>query len=284
MVAQILDGKKIALECRAQIKERVARFFQEEGVAPGLAVILVGENPASEVYVRNKEIACKKAGITSFHHALPDTATQAELESLIDELNEDPKVHGILLQLPLPDQLSADELLRRIRPEKDADGFHPMSAGLLAVGQPSFVPCTPKGVIVLLERTGIELSGKDAIVVGRSNIVGKPVAHLLLQKNATVTIAHSRTTALDEKVRAADIVVAAVGRPQMIQGDWIKPGAVVIDVGINRLEDGSIVGDVEYEAAAERASHITPVPGGVGPMTVAMLLENTLEGAMAAHG
>lgn len=279
-MAEIIDGKKIALECRAAIKERVNEFVAKKGYPPGLGVILVGENPASKVYVRNKEIACEKAGIVSHPRPLSADCTQAELEATIDELNDNPKVHGILLQLPLPKGLPADEMLRRIKPEKDADGFHPMSAGLLAVGQPQYVPCTPKGVMVLLERTGVPLSGAEAVVVGRSNIVGKPMAQLLLAESATVTVTHSRTKDLAAHVGRADILVAAVGVPEMIPGDWIKPGAVVIDVGMNRRpSDDSLCGDVHYESAFERASWITPVPGGVGPMTVAMLLQNTVEGA-----
>ena len=279
MVAEIIDGKKIAMECRKALKDRVAEFTAKKGYAPGLGVILVGGDPASAVYVRNKEKACAKVGMESFHHDLPETATQAEVEALIDQLNDDPKVHGILLQLPLPDQIDSDPLLRRIRPEKDADGFHPMSAGQLAVGQPTFVACTPKGCMKLIESTGQSISGKRAVVVGRSNIVGKPVSQLLLAANATVTVCHSRTQDLPEEVSRADILVAAIGRADFVKGEWVKPGSIVIDVGINRRDDGTLCGDVEFEAAAERAGWITPVPGGVGPMTVAMLIENTVEGA-----
>ncbi|MCA8959599.1 MAG: bifunctional methylenetetrahydrofolate dehydrogenase/methenyltetrahydrofolate cyclohydrolase FolD [Planctomycetes bacterium] len=278
-MAEIIDGKRIALECRKALKSRVAEFTEKKGYPPGLGVILVGEDPASAVYVRNKELACEKAGIASFHTSLPATASPAEVEAVIDRFNADPHCHGILLQLPLPKGIDSDAMLRRIRPEKDADGFHPMSAGLLAIGQPEFVPCTPKGCMVLLERTGIELKGKNAVVVGRSNIVGKPVAQLLLAQHCTVTICHSRTRDLAGEVARGDIVVAAVGVPEMVKGDWIQKGAVVIDVGINRREDGSLCGDVEFDIARERASWITPVPGGVGPMTVAMLLENTVDGA-----
>ena len=282
MSAQIIDGKKIAMECRKVLKGRVKEFSEQFGHAPGLGVILVGDDPASAVYVRNKEIACKKAGIQSFHVDLPATASEAQVEQVIDEMNENPAVHGILLQLPLPKGIDEQKMLARIVPDKDADGFHPINAGLLAVGKAGYVPCTPKGVMVLIESTGVPVEGAHAVVVGRWNIVGKPQAQLLLGKNATVTICHSRTKNLPEVVGQADIVVAAVGRPGMIKGTWIKPGAVVIDVGINRRDDGMLCGDVEYEAAAERASHITPVPGGVGPMTIAMLLENTLEGAIRA--
>ncbi|MEM7163903.1 MAG: bifunctional methylenetetrahydrofolate dehydrogenase/methenyltetrahydrofolate cyclohydrolase FolD [Planctomycetota bacterium] len=279
-MAQIIDGKQIAKECRKAIKGRVADYAAKKGYPPGLGVILVGEDPASAVYVRNKEKACERAGIASFHNTLPADAPLELLTSTIDKLNADPKVHGILLQLPLPKHLPEDEMLSRIHAEKDADGFHPISAGNLAVGSPTFVPCTPKGCMKLIESTGESVSGKRAVVIGRSNIVGKPVAQLLLAANATVTVCHSRTADLAAEVANADIVVAAIGRPKFVKGEWIKPGAIVIDVGINRLEDGSLCGDVDYEPAAERAGWITPVPGGVGPMTVAMLLENTLEGAL----
>lgn len=279
-MAQIIDGKARAKELRKSLKGRVASFTEQNGRAPGLGVILVGADPASAVYVRNKERACEKTGIRSFHHELPQDATQEQVEDLIDQLNGDPDVHGILLQLPLPVQLDAQPLLLRIRPDKDADGFHPVNAGRLSIGQPTFVPCTPLGCIDLLRWSGVTLQGADAVVVGRSNIVGKPVAQLLLGEGATVTICHSKTRDLAQQVGRAEVLVAAVGRPEMIQGDWIRPGAAVIDVGINRLEDGSIVGDVEFEAASARAGFITPVPGGVGPMTVAKLLENTLEGAI----
>ncbi len=279
-MAQIIDGKARAKEIRKSLKGRVQAFEEAAGHPPGLGVILVGEDPASAVYVRNKERACARTGIRSFHHQLPIDATQQQVEQLIDQLNDDPEVHGILLQLPLPAGLDPDPLLLRISPSKDADGFHPVNAGQLAVGQPAFVPCTPLGCIDLLLDAGVKLQGADAVVVGRSNIVGKPVAQLLLAEGATVTICHSKTRDLASHVGRADVVVAAVGRPQMILGEWIKPGAAVIDVGINRLDDGSIVGDVEFAAASERAAFITPVPGGVGPMTVAKLLENTLEGAL----
>jgi len=278
-LAEVIDGKQIAKECRRALKSRVSEFTEQVGNPPGLGVILVGEDPASAVYVRNKERACERAGMASFHHTLPADSSQQVVEKLIDRLNEDPLVHGILLQLPLPGHLDSKAMLARIRPDKDADGFHPVSAGMLAVGQPSFVPCTPRGCMRLIESTGRDISGADAVVVGRSNIVGKPMAQLLLSQNATVTICHSRTRDLDAHVGRADILVAAVGRPEFVRGDWIRDGSVVIDVGINRRHDGSLCGDVEYEKAFERAGFITPVPGGVGPMTVAMLLENTVEGA-----
>ncbi|OUU21447.1 MAG: bifunctional methylenetetrahydrofolate dehydrogenase/methenyltetrahydrofolate cyclohydrolase [Planctomycetia bacterium TMED53] len=279
-MTRVIDGKARAKELRKELKGRVSDFTEQAGHPPGLGVLLVGGDPASAVYVRNKERACEKVGMRSFHHQLPDDATQEQVEAIIDQLNDDPQVHGILLQLPLPDHLDAEPLLLRILPEKDADGFHPVNVGHLAVGQPTFVPCTPLGCIDLLRHAGVEMKGADAVVVGRSNIVGKPVAQLLLAEGATVTVCHSKTRDLAAHVGRADIVVAAVGVPEMIQGEWIKEGAAVIDVGINRLDDGRLVGDVDYESAAERAACITPVPGGVGPMTVAKLLENTLEGAI----
>ena len=279
-MAQVIDGKERAKQLRKELKGRVSEFTEQAGHPPGLGVLLVGGDPASAVYVRNKERACEKVGIRSFHHQLPDNATQEQVEEVIDQLNADPHVHGILLQLPLPAHLDAEPLLLRILPEKDADGFHPVNVGHLAVGQPTFVPCTPLGCIDLLRSAGVEMSGAEAVVVGRSNIVGKPAAQLLLAEGATVTICHSRTKDLAAHVGRADIVVAAVGVPEMIQGEWIKEAAAVIDVGINRLDDGRLVGDVDYESASKRAACITPVPGGVGPMTVAKLLENTLEGAI----
>ena len=279
-MAQIIDGKARAKELRKNLKKRVHAFAEQTGYAPGLGVVLVGEDPASAVYVRNKERACEKTGIRSFHHQLAEDVSQQQVEECIDKLNADPEVHAILLQLPLPAQLDAQPLLERILPEKDADGFHPINAGRLSVGQPASVPCTPLGCVDLLRWSGVELEGANAVVVGRSNIVGKPIAQLLLAEGATVTICHSKTRDLAEQVGRAEVLIAAVGRPEMIRGDWIRPGAAVIDVGINRLEDGSIVGDVEFEAASARAGYITPVPGGVGPMTVAKLLENTLEGAI----
>ncbi len=284
MSAQILDGKavskRIINDIRAETDERKARGLR----APGLGMILVGENPASAVYVRNKEKSCRKSGVRSIMHRLPEATTQADLLGLIDQLNADPEVDGILVQLPLPGQIDENAVIERIAPEKDADGFHPYSMGRLALGLPGFRPCTPRGIMTLLAETGIDISGKDAVIVGRSHIVGRPMALELISASATVTVCHSRTRDLQDKVAAADIVVAAVGRAQFIRGEWIKPGAVVIDVGINRLDDGSLVGDVAYEPAAERASWITPVPGGVGPMTVASLLQNTLDSARSRDG
>lgn len=279
MSSQIIDGKQVAEDLINQIKARVDARLNRGHRAPGLAMILVGENPASKVYVRNKEKACARSGILSFMHRTADTITQHELLSLIDQLNSDEAVDGILVQLPLPDHINDEAILNSISPAKDADGFHPDNMGRLAIGAPRFRPCTPRGVMTLLKHTGINLMGLDAVIVGRSNIVGRPMALELIQESATVTICHSKTKNLPDKVRAADLVVAAVGRPEFVKGSWVKPGAVVIDVGINRAEDGRLVGDVEFTAAKERASWITPVPGGVGPMTVASLLENTLDSA-----
>lgn len=279
MNSRIIDGKQVANELIEQIKAGVDKRLAAGLRAPGLAMILVGDNPASKVYVRNKEKACERSGIVSIMHRIPESTTQDELLELIDRLNNDDTVDGILVQLPLPGQIDDEAVLNSIAPEKDADGFHPENMGLLAVGEPRFRPCTPRGIMTLLEHTGIELSGLDAVIVGRSNIVGRPMALELIRVSATVTVCHSRTKDLPGKVAAADLVVAAVGRPEFVRGDWIKPGAVVIDVGINRTEAGKLVGDVEFDAAAERASWITPVPGGVGPMTVASLLENTFDSA-----
>ena len=270
----------MSAEIRASIKEKVL-LLKEKGIVPGLAVILVGDNPASKVYVGQKEKGCLEAGFASFLHRLPGTTSQEELLALIDKLNADKTVHGILVQLPLPRQIDPDTVLAAIRPEKDVDGFHPVNIGRLVAGLPASEPCTPKGILRLLKSTGIPLSGKEAVVIGRSNIVGKPVALMLLAESATVTICHSKTADLAEHARRADILVAAIGKPRFVTADMVKEGAVVIDVGINRLEEG-LVGDVDYEPVAEKASWITPVPGGVGPMTIAMLLENTLEQAEKA--
>ena len=278
MTARIIDGKAAAAALRATIGGEVAKFRQAIGRAPGLAVALVGEDPASAIYVRAKGKAVIEAGMQSFEHRLPATATQDELVALVDTLNADPTVDGILVQLPLPPQIDERVIITRIDPEKDVDGFNPVNAGRLAIGLHGFVPCTPLGCLKLLQAELGDLSGKNAVVIGRSNIVGKPMALLLLQQNCTVTIAHSRTRELPELVRSADIVIAAVGRPGMIKGDWLKPGATVIDVGINRV-DGRLVGDVDFASAAEVAGAITPVPGGVGPMTIACLIRNTFVGA-----
>jgi len=278
MPAQILDGKEIAAEVRAEVKQDVSRL-KEQGINPGLAVVLVGENPASQVYVRNKHRACEEAGIYSAVHRLPVATSQAELLDLIAVLNNDPKIHGILVQLPLPDHIDEKTVINAIAVEKDVDGFSPTNVGNLLIGDRCFYPCTPYGCMVLLEKAGIDPRGKRAVVVGRSNIVGKPVAVMLLARHATVTICHSRTSDLAEECRRADILVAAIGKPEMITGDMVKEGAVVLDVGINRVGEKKLVGDVHFESAAAKASWITPVPGGVGPMTIAMLLKNTVEAA-----
>ncbi|HPX62158.1 MAG TPA: bifunctional methylenetetrahydrofolate dehydrogenase/methenyltetrahydrofolate cyclohydrolase FolD [Deltaproteobacteria bacterium] len=277
-MANIIDGKAIAAKMRGKIAEGV-QALKTKGITPGLAVVLVGDDPASRVYVTMKEKACHEAGIFSAEHKLPAGTSEAELLALVEQLNHDPKIHGILVQLPLPAHIDTDKVLEAISPLKDADGFHPYNVGRLSIGKPLFQPCTPYGVMVMLEETGVDLNGKDVVVIGRSNIVGKPIAMMCMAQNATVTVCHSRTRDLADVVRRADVVIAAVGRPQMIKGDWIKPGAVVIDVGINRLDTGKLVGDVDYASAAERAAAITPVPGGVGPMTITMLLFNTLEAA-----
>ncbi|MGO1395523.1 MAG: bifunctional methylenetetrahydrofolate dehydrogenase/methenyltetrahydrofolate cyclohydrolase FolD [Halomonas sp.] len=279
MTAQLIDGKAIAASVRQQVAEKIAARRQAGGRAPGLAVIVVGDDPASQVYVNNKHRACEQAGIVSFQHALPSTTSQLDLEVLVDQLNNDPAVDGILVQLPLPKHMDANPILERIRPDKDVDGFHPYNLGRLAQRMPALRPCTPKGIITLLAQSDIALRGLDATVVGASNIVGRPMALELMLAGCTTTVCHRFTQNLEDHVRRADIVVVAVGIPGIVKGDWIKPGAVVIDVGINRQADGKLIGDIDFVAAAERASFITPVPGGVGPMTVATLLENTLEAA-----
>ena len=281
MAAQIIDGKAIAAKVRGRIAGQVEQL-KAQGVTPGLAVVLVGEDPASKVYVGMKKKLCIELGMHSSDHELPADTSETQLLALIDQLNNDHRIHGILVQLPLPAQIDTDKVLEAISPLKDADGFHPFNVGRLAIGKPTFQPCTPYGVMVMLDEIGYDLTGKEVVVVGRSNIVGKPVALMCLAKHATVTICHSRTKDLAEVVRRADVVIAAVGKAEMVKGDWIKPGAVVIDVGINRVGEKKLVGDVEYAAAVERASAITPVPGGVGPMTIAMLLQNTLESAQRA--
>lgn len=277
MTVKIIDGKAVAAEIRAELAKEVEKLTKQ-GRQPGLTVVLVGDDPASAVYVRMKKRACEEIGVYSVVHRLPQDTTQADLLKLIDELNEDPKIHGMLVQLPLPEGLDETEVINRIAPEKDVDGFHPINVGNLWIGEEGFVPCTPAGVLELVTRTGISISGKKVVVLGRSNIVGKPVASLFLQQNATVTICHSRTQDLAAECAQADILIVAVGRPEMVKKDWIKPGAVVIDVGINRV-DGKLVGDVDYDGAVEVAGAITPVPGGVGPMTIAMLLKATVASA-----
>lgn len=279
MTAQLIDGKKISQERLQLVSAAVAKRLESGLRAPCLAVVLVGDNPASAVYVRNKKSACQKCGIRSLSYELPASTSQEDLLKLIDELNDNAEVDGILVQLPLPEGLDSQAVLERIHPDKDVDGFHPYNVGRLVVKMPLMRPCTPKGVMTLLEAYGIDPKGKKAVVVGASNIVGRPQALELLLARATVTICHSATENLDKEVGAADIVVVGVGIPNFVKGEWIKPGAVVIDVGINRLEDGSLCGDVEFDVAKERAGMITPVPGGVGPMTIATLLENTLHAA-----
>ena len=283
MTARLIDGKAAAAELRARVAVEVAKFKAARGRAPGLAVVLVGEDPASAVYVRNKGRATIEAGMESFEHRLTAETGESELLALVDRLNSDPRVDGILVQLPLPDHIDAGKVLTSIDPDKDVDGFHPVNAGRLAIGLEGFVPCTPLGCLKLLRAQLGSLAGKEAVVIGRSNIVGKPMAMLLLADHCTVTIAHSRTHDLPEVVRRADIVVAAVGRAEMVKGDWLKPGATVIDVGINRVE-GRLVGDVDFASASTVAAAITPVPGGVGPMTIACLIRNTLVSAARRDG
>ena len=280
MPAELIDGKAIAAQVRAEVARAVAAFRDETGIVPALATVLVGDDPASAVYVANKIKGCEEAGIRSVHRPLGQDAGHAEVERLIDELAADDDVSGILLQLPTPPQVDGSALTERISAIKDVDGLTPESAGLLAKGRPGLRPCTPSGCMELLARHDVALEGAEAVVLGRSDLVGKPIAQLLLAANATVTVCHSRTRDLPEVCRRADVLIAAVGRAEMVRGDWIKPGATVIDVGINRTDDG-LVGDVDYEPAAKRAGLITPVPGGVGPMTIAMLLRNTLEAAQA---
>ena len=280
-MARLIDGKALAEEVRAEVKARAEAFRTTHNRAPGLHVVLVGDDPASHVYVRNKERAAQKVGIEGQVHRLPAETSEADLLALVFELNGDDNIDGILVQLPLPSHLHDQTIVDAIDPAKDVDGLHPFNAGLLTVGRKGLRPCTPSGCMRMLEHIGCDPKGKRALVLGRSTLVGKPIAMMLLEKHATVTIAHSRTQNLDERVREADILVAAIGRPNLVRGDWVKEGAVVIDVGINRLEDGSLTGDVDFEGAARRASAITPVPGGVGPMTIAMLLSNTVDAAEA---
>jgi len=289
MTAKIIDGKAFAAGLRSRVAAEVTRLKQESAFTPGLAVVLVGEDPASQVYVRNKHRSTDEAGMASFEHRLPVETGQEELLALVQELNDDQSVHGILVQLPLPPQIDPQAVLAAIDPAKDVDGFHVVNAGKLATGAPdAIVPCTPLGCLMLLRDQLGDLSGLNAVVVGRSNIVGKPMAQLLIKESCTVTVAHSRTKDLPGVVRAADIVVAAVGRPRMVVGDWIAPGATVIDVGINRIEGpegkAKLVGDVDFDSAAQVAGAITPVPGGVGPMTIACLLANTLTAACLSRG
>ncbi len=288
MSAEIIDGKELANTMREEIADEV-KILAGEGIVPGLGVILVGEDPASRSYVKAKERACEKAGIFSDDNRLPEDTSEEKLLELVDRMNEDPKIHGILVQLPLPKHIDEEKVLLRVKPEKDVDGFHPYNVGRMMLGQKSFLPCTPHGILQMLKRTGVETKGAHAVVVGRSNIVGKPLANMLLQKaegrNCTVTVCHSATKDMASITRQADILIAAAGRPEMITADMVKDDVVVIDVGVNRVEDSSkkrgyrLVGDVDFESVKEKASKITPVPGGVGPMTITMLLFNTLESA-----
>ena len=292
MTANIIDGKAIAKAIQQEIAEEVSRLKVEHNLVPGLATVLVGSNAASQTYVRMKRRRCEEVGIHSIGIELPENATQAEVEARVRELNADPSIHGILVQLPLPGHLDEESVLSAVELTKDVDGFHPVNIGRLAMKgrTPLFAPATPSGIIELLDRCGLEIEGKEAVILGRSNIVGLPVAMLLLKRNATITICHSRSQDLPSIVRRADILIAAVGRTEMVKGDWLKPGAVVVDVGINRVDDPTrkrgyrLVGDVAYDEALEIAGWITPVPGGVGPMTIAMLLQNTLQGAKRTAG
>ncbi len=293
MAAQIIDGKQVAADMRAELKEEVAKL-KEQGIVPGLGVILVGEDPASKSYVTAKERACEELGIYSDDNRLPANTTQEDLVALVNQMNNDPKINGILVQLPLPKGLNESEVLLAIDPDKDVDGFHPMNVGKMMVGEKAFLPCTPHGVIQLLLRSGVEIKGANVVIVGRSNIVGKPLANMLIQKNdkgnATVTVCHTRTKDLAHHTKQADIVIAAAGKPNTVTADMVKDGVVVIDVGVNRVEDATkkagyrLVGDVDFEAVKEKASLITPVPGGVGPMTITMLMYNTVEAAKRAAG
>lgn len=294
MAAKILDGNKVAQEMRAEMAEEIRALKEEHGITPGLAVVLVGDDPASQVYVRNKGRACEQVGIRSDTYRFPADYPEEELLGLISKLNDDPEVHGILVQLPLPKHIDEEKVLYAIDPDKDVDGFHPVNVGKLMIGKPGFLPCTPHGIQQLLLRSGIEIEGKHVVVVGRSNIVGKPVAMILVQKqkgaNATVTICHTGTKDLGYHTRQADILIVAAGRPKTVTADMVKEGAVVVDVGVNRVEDPSskrgyrLVGDVDFDSVKEKASAITPVPGGVGPMTITMLLRNTIDAAKRAHG
>ncbi len=277
-MAELIDGKKISQQIKDELKEKVA-LLKEQGKEIGMAVIQVGNDPASSVYVGNKKKACEYIGIHSESYELPEETTQEELLTLIEKLNQDEGIHGILVQLPVPEHINEDTIIKAISPKKDVDGFHPQSVGALSIGQPGFVSCTPAGVIQLLKRSGVEIDGKNCVVIGRSNIVGKPMAMLLLRENGTVTITHSHTKDLKDVCKAADILVVAIGRPKMIDASYVKPGAVVIDVGIHRNENNKLCGDVDFDSVEPVASKITPVPGGVGPMTIAMLMHNCVEAA-----
>lgn len=283
-MAQIISGKEVSAKVREELKKETAALIEATGIYPGLAVILVGNDPASQVYVRNKQLACEELGFHPFEYKMSENTTQEQLLDLINVLNKDPKVHGILVQLPLPDHLDEQSVLYAISPEKDVDAFHPMNVGKIMIGSYDVLPCTPAGVMELLDASGVEISGKNCVVIGRSNIVGKPMAMLLLQRSGTVTICHSKTKNLAEVCAEADILVVAIGKPKFVTADMVKEGAVVIDVGINRDENNKLCGDVDYESVAPKASLITPVPGGVGPMTITMLMKNTLRAAKAQNG
>jgi len=278
-MGMIIDGNKIAQDIRSEVRQKTLELRQQRNITPGLAVVLVGDDPASQVYVGRKAKACAEVGFLSREYKLPAETEEKKLLKIIKKLNKDESVHGILVQLPLPKHISTENIIAAINPDKDVDGFHPYNVGGLVTGTPLFVPCTPRGIMELISRSGIDLTGKEAVVVGRSNIVGKPMAFLLLAQNATVTMCHSRTKDLPSVTRRADVLIAAIGKPRMIKADMVKEGAVIIDVGVNRLENGKLAGDVDFDEVAPRASYITPVPGGVGPMTIAMLMKNTLDAA-----
>lgn len=278
-MAYIIDGKAISAQIREEIAQKVQVYSEKMGTRPGLAVIIVGDNPASQVYVRNKKKACEQVGFNSWVYEMPESTTQDELNALIDKLNCDSTVHGILVQLPLPKHLDEKEVILRIKPEKDVDAFHPYNVGRITIGDPKFLPCTPAGIMELLKRSNIEIAGKECVVIGRSNIVGKPMALLLLAENGTVTVCHSKTRDLKDVCKRADILVVAIGKADFVTADMVKEGAVVIDVGMNRNAEGKLTGDVDFASVSEVASYITPVPGGVGPMTITMLLQNTLTAA-----
>ncbi len=281
-MAEIIDGKKISAQIRGSIKEETARFIAETGVTPGLAVILVGSDPASQIYVRNKKKACEEVGFKSFEYLMPESATEEELKELVNKLNHTSEVHGILCQLPLPKHISEKAVIESISPMKDVDAFHPANVGRIMTGDYNFLPCTPAGIMELIKSTGVEIAGKKCVVVGRSNIVGKPMAMLLLHANGTVTMCHSKTADLKKECLEADILVVATGKAKMIKADMVKPGAVVIDVGMDRDENGKLCGDVDFDEVSKVAGYITPVPGGVGPMTIAMLMRNTYTAAKIA--
>ena len=283
-MAKLIDGKAVSAQVKEQVRIETAALMEKHGIQPGLAVVIVGSDPASRVYVNNKKKACEAVGFKSYEYALPEETTQEELLALVEKLNADPAVNGILVQLPVPKQIDDKAIINAISPAKDVDAFHPENVGRIMIGEYSFLPCTPAGAMELIDSTGVEVSGKNCVVIGRSNIVGKPMAMLLLHRNGTVTICHSRTKDLAAVTREADILVAAVGKPNFVTADMVKEGAVVIDVGINRLDNGKLCGDVDFAAVEPKAGWITPVPGGVGPMTIAMLMRNTLTAAKAQNG